>query len=321
MAKQFKPSQYSDDSKCSEASYYGGFQLLDAELTTRLRGAGKELIMMAGKKILNGEFDLTKISFPIKCMCPQSLLQTIPFFHSTAPVYLNYAASLSDPLERFKLVIVQSINWYYHTSIFEKPLNPILGETFQTVGQDGAKIYLEQTAHHPPTSNFLVEGPNGNYKYTGWLAFSIKSGLTKSVVDPTGYKQIQFKDGQTIRHNYHKDLFYNIFMGSISHQLFGSLEFRDEANDLYAIFSMNESRWKAQDYFTGEIKRGDETIHKINGNYMGYFDIDGVRYWDIRDKDKIVTPAEMTPENLPGVIPSDATLRTDSIAMLNSTME
>ena len=131
---QFKPSQYSDDSKCSEASYYGGFQLLDAELTTRLRGAGKELIMMAGKKILNGEFDLTKISFPIKCMCPQSLLQTIPFFHSTAPVYLNYAASLSDPLERFKLVIVQSINWYYHTSIFEKPLNPILGETFQTVG-------------------------------------------------------------------------------------------------------------------------------------------------------------------------------------------
>ena len=110
-------------------------------------------------------------------------------------------------------------------------------------------------------------------------------------------------------------------MGSISHQLFGSLEFKDEANDLYAIFSMNESRWKTQDYFTGEIKRGNETIHKINGNYMGYFDIDGVRYWDIRDKEQFVTPSEMTPKNLPGIIPSDATLRTDSIAMLNSTME
>ena len=84
---------------------------------------------------------------------------------------------------------------------------------------------------------------------------------------------------------------------------------------------MNESRWKAQDYFEGEIKRGNTTIHKINGNYMGYFDIDGVRYWDIRDKDKFVTPADMRPENLPGIIPSDATLRTDSIAMLNSTME
>ena len=107
-----------------------------------------------------------------------SLLQTLPFFHSTMAVYLNYAASLDDPLERFKLVMVQSINWYYHTNIFEKPLNPILGETFQAIGQDGAKIYLEQTCHHPPTSNFMIEGPNNNYKYTGWLAFSIKSGLT-----------------------------------------------------------------------------------------------------------------------------------------------
>ena len=84
---------------------------------------------------------------------------------------------------------------------------------------------------------------------------------------------------------------------------------------------MNESRWKTQDYFTGEIKRGDEVICKINGNYMGYFDIDGVRYWDIRDKDMFFTPTEMNPTNLPGIIPSDATLRTDSIAMLNGTME
>ena len=111
-------------------------------------------------------------------MCPMSLLQTIPFFHATMPVYLNYAASLNDPLERMKLVMVQSLNWYYYTSIFEKPLNPILGETFQGVGQDGAKFYLEQTAHHPPTSNFAVDGPNDNYKCTGWLSFSIKSGLS-----------------------------------------------------------------------------------------------------------------------------------------------
>ena len=84
---------------------------------------------------------------------------------------------------------------------------------------------------------------------------------------------------------------------------------------------MNESRWKTQDYFTGEIKRGDEVICKINGNYMGYFDIDGVRYWDIRDKDMFFTPTEMNPTNLPVIIPSDATLRTDSIAMLTGTME
>ena len=31
-------------------------------------------VLMAGKKILNGEFNLTRISFPIKCMCPKSIL-------------------------------------------------------------------------------------------------------------------------------------------------------------------------------------------------------------------------------------------------------
>ena len=74
LARQWTVSEYSDDKKCENAGYYGGFQLTDAETTSRLRGAAKELIVMAGKKILNGEFNLTKISFPIKCMCPKTLL-------------------------------------------------------------------------------------------------------------------------------------------------------------------------------------------------------------------------------------------------------
>ena len=67
-------SEYKDDYRDENAGYYGGFQLTDPELTSRLRGAAKELILMAGKKILNGEFNLTRISFPIKCMCPKTIL-------------------------------------------------------------------------------------------------------------------------------------------------------------------------------------------------------------------------------------------------------
>ena len=79
---------------------------------------------------------------------------------------------------------------------------------------------------------------------------------------------------------------------------------------------MNTSRWKSQDYFDGEIKRAGETICKIRGNYMGYFDIDGVRYWDIRDKEAHFTPVDMSPDNIPDLLPSDSTKRTDSVAML-----
>jgi len=74
MSRKWEVSEYDDDKKDPNAGYYGGFQLTDEETTSRLRGAAKELIVMAGKKILNGEFNLTRISFPIKCMCPKTML-------------------------------------------------------------------------------------------------------------------------------------------------------------------------------------------------------------------------------------------------------
>jgi len=43
---------------------------------------------------------------------------------------LNKAASINDPLERFKLVMVSSVAFMYPSKIYEKPLNPVLGETY-----------------------------------------------------------------------------------------------------------------------------------------------------------------------------------------------
>jgi len=45
-------------------------------------------------------------------------------------VYLNKAASISDPVERFKLVMASSIAFYYPSIMYDKPLNPVLGETY-----------------------------------------------------------------------------------------------------------------------------------------------------------------------------------------------
>lgn len=70
---QFKPLTHRDgDYRDPQASSYGGFQLLDKAILSKLRSAGKEIAKTAGKKILSGQFNLTQISFPIKCMCPTS---------------------------------------------------------------------------------------------------------------------------------------------------------------------------------------------------------------------------------------------------------
>ena len=132
---------------------------------------------MVGKKLFSGDTDLTKISFPIKCMAPISALELMPTLQSTMVVFLNKAASIDDPVERMKLVMAHSLSFFYKEKIFEKPLNPILGETFQALGQDGAYLFMEQTSHHPPITHFYIEGPNGNYKLTGWSQHSIKVGL------------------------------------------------------------------------------------------------------------------------------------------------
>ena len=50
---------------------------------------------------------------------------------STLPVYLGKAATLKDrPLERMKMVIAATVSATIYNKAFEKPLNPILGETF-----------------------------------------------------------------------------------------------------------------------------------------------------------------------------------------------
>ena len=142
FAKQFVKSDLAGDHRCPNAGSYGGFVCRDAVLQKRLRSCATEIMKMVGKKLFSGQ-DLTKISFPIKCMAPTSTLELMPTLQSTMVVYLNKAAATSDPVERMKLIIAHNVSFFYKEKIFEKPLNPILGETYQARGQDGAMIFME----------------------------------------------------------------------------------------------------------------------------------------------------------------------------------
>lgn len=119
------------------------------------------------------------------------------------------------------MVITSSVAFFHPAKIFEKPLNPILGETYQAHGQDGSMIYLEQTSHHPPISNYLIEGPNNNYKVYGHSVFVIKAYMNSANLTSDGQKTVEFKDGQKITFNNTGDNFYNLLMGTMGHQLAG----------------------------------------------------------------------------------------------------
>lgn len=80
---------------------------------------------------------------------------------------------------------------------------------------------------------------------------------------------------------------------------------------------------RTQDYFTGEIHMFGKKIMELNGNYMGYMDVGGMRYFDIRLLDKIYFPVSrslyINCSQIASIgdsaLPSDSTKRSDSISL------
>jgi hypothetical protein len=111
----------------------GGIDFKYKKTMKLIRSIGIDLLKEIGKKLLSGQFNLTTVSFPIKVMIPITVLQHICNGHFNYPLYLNLAYISGDYLERLKLVIVATLSSWYKSSVMLKPLNPVLGETYDMI--------------------------------------------------------------------------------------------------------------------------------------------------------------------------------------------
>lgn len=211
MAKKFHELQQvlpsGDDYRPSDVHKDGGFALDDKEVLDKYRSALKDLIKQIGRMLLSGSFELYKVSFPIKAMSPKSILYAVSQCAIYTPVYLTAAAYSKDPIERMKYVIVISLSYIYKAHFFDKPLNPILGETYQARLDDGSEIFLEQVCHHPPISYYLQCGPNNCYRYSAYSSFSPKAHMNSIDLNVVGTKKVEFSDGSSIVFNPNQDKF------------------------------------------------------------------------------------------------------------------
>ena len=132
--------------KCYD-SYYGGIQCQDMAYFKKIRSAGWEILKMLGKKLISGDFNLTRISFPIKMQVAQSALERVVISSHYFPIFMGLACRTNDPIERMKYVVcIQIACAYMHDKgkcFFSKPLNPILGETFEACLADGTEVTCE----------------------------------------------------------------------------------------------------------------------------------------------------------------------------------
>lgn len=146
----------------------------------------------------------------------------------------------------------------------------------------------------------------------GWSSFKAKAWLNSATLDVDGKKTIIFQDGQRIEWNNQGDQFNNLMMGTIGHQLTGKIEFNDYKNNLYGFYDLGSVKKKTQDYFQGQILIQGMKICDIYGNYMGYMDFNGKRYFDTRMTEIFYFPSKPLKKK---ALPSDSCRRPDSITL------
>lgn len=97
------------------------------------------------------------VSLPIRIFEPRSIVERISDIWGYAYEYLTKAAELSDPLERFKMVIAYGVCALHLITSIAKPFNPILGETYEGRFPDGTEVFCEHISHHPPITRFYIK--------------------------------------------------------------------------------------------------------------------------------------------------------------------
>lgn len=92
-----------------------------------------------------------------------------------------------------------------------------------------------------------------------------------------------------IRYNPLGDSFQNTIFGTMSHQLTGPVIFNyvdcedENLHKISARIDIGKDSKLPQDCFSGAITVDGKVVSEIKGSYLGYFEIDGVRYWDVRE--------------------------------------
>ena len=312
--------------------YYGVY-CLNQEIVDRQGGVIKDLIMQLTKSILSRQH--MTISLPIRIFEPRSMIERYVDWFSFAPDLLEKAALCEDNLDTFKNVIIFALSALFRSTEQLKPLNPLLGETYQCEWEDGSKFYIEHISHHPPISNIYITSGKNLFVVSGYINMEL-GGILKAMFKnsmlmiPKGKITVYFpQKKQTISFQFPKINMGGAIWGQRYIYFYDMMKFEDKENGLKCIIGFANG--------VKELKK--KRIHDIYGKIFKYkyteeelkkpFYCDSLPYYPFpTNKDDIITEItgswleeikfddkvcftikESTP---PAVYPSDNPLPSDS---------
>lgn len=154
---------------------------------------------------------------------------------------MNKAVDQKDPIERMKYITTFLLSGLHCVPVICKskaPLNPILGETFIAKKNDGTYIYVEQTCHHPPTSNYHCVGPDRNYEIFGYAIVNAQlTGMNSLKGSREGKNIIKFKDGTLMTFTTPETRVNGLIMGERTLNFSGTIVIKDFNNKIESLIS------------------------------------------------------------------------------------
>ena len=263
----------------------GGMVLVDPRVIENQRGVIVDVVKAVAACMVKGK-GVVGLSLPIRLFEPRSTIERMLDRWAFAPVFLP-GAELCGNVERFKRVLAMAIAGLHIRPSQEKPFNPLLGDTLQAQWPDGMKAYCEHTSHHPPVSNFFVQGASftitGHYELAGRFK---GNSLLGSIVGPT---TVTFASGQKVTYTYGDYRVGGMLYGTRSANWEGEMHFEDKDSEISATVkfgpeqkkSLFRSRIGKNDDFAGSLSLAGEEVSAIEGNWLKNLIIDGVEYWNV----------------------------------------
>ena len=238
--------------------YYGVY-CLNQEIVDKQSGVIKDLIVQLTKSILSRTH--ITISLPIRIFEPRSMIERYTDWFSFAPDLLEKAAKCEDNLETFKNVILFSLSALFRSTEQLKPLNPLLGETYQCEWEDGSKFYIEHISHNPPISSIYITSGKNLFVVSGYIHMEL-GGILKAMFKnamlmmPKGKMTVYFPEKkQTVSFQFPKINLGGAIWGQRYIYFYDHMKFEDTNNNLKAVIAF--ANW------TKELKK--KRIHDIYG--------------------------------------------------------
>lgn len=315
----------------------GGFHFNDPEIVSKQRTAIWDMAKQFGQNLISGgeERSIVNVSLPVYLFESRSYLERITDNWCYLPHYMKKAAEAKDPVERFKCVVSLLVGGLHNTCKQLKPFNPILGETYEATYEDGSEIYMEQSSHHPPVSNFEVIGPDNSWHVYGFGEWSAGFRANSVKGRQSGPMIAAFPDGTKISFELPWTIISGLIFGERVMEYVEIVKFRDPKNNLAldlqfappapptsGFFGWLNSKKPPSDYITGNLyqtssennepKEGDKVVAEVSGSWLGCVKFNNEVHWDWTDeKNGLIKKYAPIPHKDP--LPSDSRYRGDLI--------